>query len=74
MTSKVISYSVILKRSNCLNSKAITESVSNSDVIFDRIKPSLNKPILNIAEKKMITSYFNALACIEEANRRNISI
>ncbi len=68
MTNKVISYSVILKRSNCLNSKAITESSSNSDVIFDRIKPSLNKPILNIAEKKMITSYLNALACIEEAN------
>lgn len=68
MTNKVISYSVILKRSNCLNSKAITESSSNSDVIFDRIKPSLDKPILNIAEKKMITSYLNALACIEEAN------
>lgn len=68
MANKVISYSVILKRSNCLNAKAITESTSNSDVIFDRIKPSLNKPILNIAEKKMITSYFNALACIEEAN------
>jgi len=68
MAKKVISYSVILKRSNSLNAKAIVESTSNSDVIFDRIRPSLNKPILNIAEKKMITSYFNALACIEEAN------
>ena len=67
MANKVISYSVILKRSNSLNSKVIMES-NNSDVLFNRVKPSIEKPILSIAEKNMIVSYFNSLACIEEAS------
>lgn len=65
MAKKIIPYSIILKRSSCLNS--VIESDNCADALYDRIKPLLDKETLSCTESKMLDSYFNAISNKSEA-------
>lgn len=65
MAKKIIPYSIILKRSSCLNS--VIESDNCADALYDRIKPLLDKDTLSCTESKMLDSYFNAISNKSEA-------
>jgi len=67
MADKVIPYSIIVKRSSCLDSPC--ESTICSDTFFNQhVEKLISKGDLSFSENKIIDSYFNALCCKEEAN------
>ena len=67
MADKVIPYSIIVKRSSCLDSPC--ESATCSDTFFNQhVEKLISKGDLSFSENKIIDSYFNALSCKEEAN------
>lgn len=72
MANKVIPYSIIFKRSSCLDS--VSEASTYSDTFFNQhIEKLLNKNNLSYSENNMIASYFNSLCCKEEANESYVN-
>lgn len=72
MANKVIPYSIIFKRSSCLDT--VSEASTYSDTFFNQhIEKLLNKNNLSYSENNMIASYFNSLCCKEEANESYVN-
>lgn len=72
MANKVIPYSIIFKRSSCLDT--VSEASTYSDTFFNQhIEKLLSKNDLSYSENNMIASYFNSLCCKEEANESYIN-